>query len=273
MTNITPNPTSIDSKRRTGTIGSMRKLGVSFLDILAPPICDACDRPLRDCNERLCSDCWAEFRKLISIEYCRTCGDLRGPHLLIAGQCANCRLKKPGHLRFDAFACVGRYDGPMRELILRIKHRFTLDHLLGQWLGARLQNAAFSDSIDYWIPVPSHWFRRLRRGFQPTRLLAETATKQLVGELKPILKMRRHVPEFHRYRISATARRMAIKGAFKVSRGVELSGKCVCLIDDVMTTGATLAEAAKTLRTAGAKKICVAVVAKTAPEQAVISEH
>src|SRR5690606_39922876 len=71
------------------------------------------------------------------------------------------------------------------------------------------------------------------------------------------------VPEFHRYGLSPTARKKAVDGAIALRRGRSCKGKAVCLIDDVMTTGATIGEAARAVRAAGASAVYVAVVART----------
>lgn len=233
-------------------------------NLLQPPVCHVCGNPIQDQSEQLCAGCWRDTTEIVAGERCSTCGESRGPHLLIDGQCGSCRSRAGGgHVRFDGVACVGRYDGPLRTLILAFKQHFVLDEVLGRLLASKLAATPFAADVDAWIPVPSYWTRRLRRGFQPSMLLARAALHHRDAAPSAVLRLRRWVPEFHRYHLSKSARSKAISGAFAVSKGLDVSGKSVCLIDDVMTTGTTLAEAARTLRRAGAVAVYVAVLAKT----------
>ncbi|HPF41126.1 MAG TPA: double zinc ribbon domain-containing protein [Phycisphaerae bacterium] len=240
----------------------MRTLGA----LIQPPLCHVCDEPIDRQSDQLCRQCWMEIAELVGGDRCRRCGESRGPHLLIDQQCGACRSSAKGHVRFDGVACVGHYQGPLRSLILSFKRRFVLDDVLGRLLADKLSSAPFVSKIDLWVPVPSHWLRRLRRGYQPSMLLARAALRRLGVAPSAALRLRRWVPEFHRFHLSKTARRDAIAGAFSVVKAAEIQARSVCLVDDVMTTGATLAEAARSLRRAGAAAVYVAVLAKTAPE-------
>ncbi|MCB9854124.1 MAG: ComF family protein [Phycisphaerales bacterium] len=247
---------------RATTTGSLRSIG----NILHPPVCHVCGELIEMQADQLCAGCWREIAERVSGERCSTCGESRGPHLLIDKQCGACRTKARGHVRFDGLACVGHYDGALRSLILGFKRHFVLDDILGRLLADRLSSSSFADAVDLWVPVPSFWLRRVRRGFQPSMLLARAALRERGRAPTPLLRLRRWVPEFHRYHLSRQARSDAIAGAFTIARGRDLRNKSVCLIDDVMTTGATLAEAARTLRAAGAAAVYVAVLARTESE-------
>lgn len=238
----------------------------SVANVIQPPICHVCEAPMACQAEQLCAACWRELAEVVDGRRCRTCGESRGAHLLINHQCGPCRSKLRGHVRFDGVACVGRYDGPLRTLILRFKRHFILDDVLGRLLASKLAATQFAEQIDAWVPVPSHWLRRIRRGFQPSMLLARRALRDRGAAPIPALRLRRWVPEFHRFHLSKSARSEAISGAFSIRRGFDLRDKNVCLIDDVMTTGTTLAEAARVLRRAGASTVFVSVLAKTDPE-------
>jgi len=235
-------------------------------DAVTPHACVACDHLLQVGDKHFCRLCWRDLHRVCSIQYCRRCGETRGPHLLIDGFCSACRKRPAGVRDFDGFACVGGYEGPLREITLRFKQRFTYDALLGQLLNASLDATTFSRDIEYWVPVPSHWLRRLRRGFQPTALLAERVAETRVGNVLPVLRMARMVPEFHRIRITPSARHRVIQGAFAVAEPDRIKDKAICLIDDVTTTGATLCEATHTLKRAGAARVFVAALARTPAE-------
>jgi len=172
-------------------------------------------------------------------------------------------MRSAGVRDFDGFSCVGSYEGPLREVTLRFKQRFTYDALLSELLNASLDATSFRDDVDCWVPIPSHWLRRLRRGFQPTALLAERIARSRQGTVSPVLRMARMVPEFHRFRITPSARHRVIHGAFAVAESARIDNKAICLIDDVTTTGATLREATYTLKRAGAARVFVATLART----------
>ncbi|MFQ5411610.1 MAG: ComF family protein, partial [Phycisphaerae bacterium] len=212
----------------------------------------------------LCDRCAEQMACVVGGSYCSTCGEDRHPHLLIDGSCGACRLRKSKRPSFDRFIRVGRYTGPLRAMILRFKHEIILDELLGEMLADAVQSRIEPHEVDLWVPVPSHWVRRIRRRFQPTALLTSHTARRYGRRASPVLAMTRYVPQFHLNAIrSRPARARAIAGAFRLKRGVRLTGRSVCLIDDVTNTGATLAEAKRTLRAAGARRILAAVLANT----------
>jgi ComF family protein len=110
------------------------------------------------------------------------------------------------------------------------------------------------------VAVPLHWKRRWLRGFNQ----AEHVARQVAASLDvPLIRaLRRIKPAPQHAQPSATARQENIRGAFAASPRASLSGKTVLLVDDVMTTGATAAEASRILRLAGAARVIVAVLAR-----------
>jgi ComF family protein len=195
---------------------------------------------------------------------CATCGEDRGAHLLIEGRCTDCRLCAD-KARYEGFVRVGRYGPTLSRLVLRFKRDFTLDFLLGNMLAAAIGARPEFESVDCWVPIPTHWRTRLIRGYQPTALLAQAIARHTGrGRFVQALSMTRLVRPFHfRQHMSATARAEEIRDAFRVIRPSLIEGQAVCLVDDVSTTGATLLEARRMLRRAGAKAVFAAVVAKT----------
>jgi predicted amidophosphoribosyltransferase len=176
---------------------------------------------------------------------------------------------KNSRLRLDGFARVGRYGGVLKDLVLGFKRHFVLDRLLGQLLSQAIIGRFDPAKVDLWVPVPAHWRRRLSLGFQPTALLTRSAAALLGGQIEPILEARRYVPPFHMQEgMSAADRRAAIRGAFCVASCCRLAGRTVCVVDDVTTTGATLAEARRALQAAGASRIMAAVLARASRDSA-----
>lgn len=239
------------------------KAGGGF-ELVLPASCLGCDTPLSFDSAKLCEACARELLSRTAQAYCRSCGLTAGRHLLVDGKCRACLDRRGGRAGgHDGFVRVGAYGGTLRRLILRFKHEFILD----LFLGTRLRDAIIgagpvAEGVSLWTPIPSHWRRRAVRGFHLTRLLTRTAVRGLPGGVAAVLEMTRHVERFHRG-MSQARRAKAIHGAFRVSTAAQVAGRSVGLIDDVSTTGATLAEAARVLKTAGAARVVVAVLAKT----------
>ncbi|MFH1419079.1 MAG: double zinc ribbon domain-containing protein [Planctomycetota bacterium] len=235
-------------------------------DLLMPRQCAACDRPIEYEAGDLCVECWRDLATVVGGPCCRTCGDDRVEYLLKDRQCTRCRLKQHG-LRFHGFARVGRYDAALKSLVLRFKHRVVLDRLLGRLLADAVRGQFDPGEVDMWVPVPAHWRRRLAVGYQPTHLLSRAAAAAWHGRVEPALVAGRYVPPFHlQPGLSSHARTQAIRGAFRAAKGYRLEGKTVCVVDDVTTTGATLAEARRALIKGGVARLFAAVVAKVSPD-------
>jgi len=108
--------------------------------------------------------------------------------------------------------------------------------------------------------VPTGFFRRLRRGYDHAQLLAVAVARELGTEPAAVLKKVRNTPPLSRIR-DAAHRRAMILGAYRVIDPAAIAGKRILVIDDIITTGATSSECAKTLLTAGAKEVYFAAVA------------
>jgi ComF family protein len=121
------------------------------------------------------------------------------------------------------------------------------------------QSADLQEEIDTFVPVPLHWTRRLKRGYNQTLLLASKISepdKIVSDELVRIRRTRRQSDY-----ISFAKRRKNVEGAFALRSDHCLTGKTVCLVDDVKTTGATLNECSRVLKQAGVAKVYGLVLA------------
>ena len=172
------------------------------------------------------------------------------------GLCALCRRGVQG---FDAAYSFGFYEDALRELI----HVFKYDRVqsLAQPLGRLLALAMPRDgSFDLIVPMPLHWRKRWRRGFNQSGLLArEIARRSGVSSVNALKRVRDTRAQAG---LTNAKRRLNVSGAFRVKRGDGLKGKSVLLIDDVLTTGATAASCARALKMAGAARVTLLTLAR-----------
>ncbi len=194
-----------------------------------------------------------------SISRCRRCGaGLYRPNPF-SDQCAHCMHSD---LRFDQTLAVGNYQGLLKELVVRMKnqHDDVLAYHLGHRMAYELIGHGWTD-VDSVLPVPSHWLRRLNRGFQASEILADQVSRLLQIPLNThALYVAR--PTKKQGMLSETARRKNVRNAFGLRKGSSVKGKSILIIDDVATSGATLSEIARLLKSNGASQVRVAVVAR-----------
>jgi ComF family protein len=151
----------------------------------------------------------------------------------------------------------------MQQAVLRMKRPAfePLTHSMGILLADQVQTWYRDLDVDLIVPVPMHWWRRLRRGAHPAHLLATIVGQSVSLPVhSQLLKCRRKVSKQGTLR--PNERFKNVRDAFCISSAYDITGANVLLIDDIMTTGATASEAARVLRRAGARAVCVAVVAR-----------
>lgn len=200
---------------------------------------------------------------------CILCRDfLGGGRPRICPQCAETlpATTDGGKSHGDFFSlCVSSvyYEKSVREALLRYK--FQGARVYAPAFGTLLASTVYEhlegkyDLLSY---VPLDPLRRRRRGYDQTELLAQQAAAQLRRKCVPLLKKKRGVaPQSGTG--SPERRRANIAGAYRVIDPDAVAGKRILLIDDIVTTGATLSECAKTLLLAGAEDVCCATLART----------
>lgn len=238
--------------------GPVTGVGGRLLDLLLPPHCIACRGPA-DGPGRLCPACWAEV-DFIAPPVCAGCGlpldyDL-GPDAL----CGNCAATPPA---FDRARAVMRYGDVARRLVVGLKHadRTHLAPALGAWLART--GADLVESADVVVPVPLHRRRLIARRFNQCALLGQWVARQ-TGLAVATDVLRRRRPTGSQAGLTRAQRRTNVTGAFEVpaQRRSQVEGRKVLLIDDVLTTGATVDACAATLRRAGADHIGVLTLAR-----------
>ncbi len=172
------------------------------------------------------------------------------------GRCGLCRSGLRG---FDAAYSFGGYGGTLRELIHLYKYGKVapLSAVLGGYL---LRALPRDEAVDFLAPVPLHWRKRWDRGFNQSELLARAVSRSTGIPVRGVL--RRHRATAAQAGLSNTQRRRNVAGAFRCHRPLEVRGKRIVLVDDVMTTGSTAAACARALKSAGAARVMLLTVAR-----------
>ena len=239
----------------------LRRARDRLLDFLLPPRCLACAAPVA-ATGTLCTACWRAVT-FLGAPCCAGCGYPFDFDVGPGGLCGACMAAAP---RFDRARAAMRYDDASRALVLALKHgdRLHLAPPLAQWM--KRAGAELLADTDLQLPVPLHWTRLFARRYNQSALLAQAIAKAggpLV--LADALIRRRRTPS--QGNKNASARRRNVAGAFVVNRPDEIRGKRVVLIDDVLTTGATVEECARILKRAGAVRVDVLTLARVVRAQ------
>ena len=209
-------------------------------------------------RESLCDDCYSDlpFRQMTGCPRC----SVQGVGNIICGAC----LSDPPH--FDETHCAFRYIYPLDRLVQAYKFSANLG-LMPLFADALCRAILASDvaaRTDLVIPLPLARKRLAERGFNQAALLGEKVAKKLgiKFEARGMLRVRETPPQSG---LSREARLKNVRGAFACA--YRLDGRRVAVVDDVMTTGATLSEAAKTLKKSGAAHVSAWVIARVARDE------
>ncbi len=230
------------------------------LDAVVPPACLLC-RETVETPGQLCASCWSSIT-FIAEPQCVQCGVPfsfeTGPETL----CAACIADPP---EYDAARAAMVYDEAARRLVIAFKH---LDRLEGapsfaEWM-IRAGRALLEDD-PLLVPVPLHRWRLLTRRYNQAALLAKAIAEKSGCAWDPLLLRRTKATPSQRG-LSAKGRLRNVSGAFALrpDKSAQIEGRPVVLIDDVLTTGATVNACARLLRHAGASRIGVLTLARVA---------
>lgn len=179
-------------------------------------------------------------------------------------QCGACAAKAP---KWNQARAAIAYDEISRPFILELKHGDRRDGLnvMSNWMA--LAGRDILPETDWLVPVPLHYQRLAARGFNQAAWLTQSIARQ-TGTLALVdaLSRKRNTPS--QGGLTAKQRRRNVAGAFEVrqSRQSRLKGSTVTLVDDVLTTGATLAACTKALQRAGVTRVNVLVLARVVRE-------
>lgn len=221
--------------------------------LLYNPVCRLC-KASGSYGLDICADC---IEDLPRVPYaCRSCATPIDS--ITAELCGACQRKRPP---YDSTHAVFLYEFPISNLVAQFKFQGTISHarLLGRLMASSLKSS-MPDLPEFIIPVPLHTRRISQRGFNQSLELARYLSRCLGVALDDKMVGRaRHTPP--QTGLSERDRRRNVRGVFYVRK--DLQGQHVAIVDDVVTTGSTVSELARTLKRAGAKRVDVWALART----------
>ncbi|MGB0908618.1 MAG: ComF family protein, partial [Maricaulaceae bacterium] len=172
--------------------------------------------------------------------------------------CGRCVVKRPA---YDSARAAFQYDDVSRDFILSFKHGGRTEHI--DMFARQMCRAGqvLLTEADILMPVPLHPKRLIKRRYNQSTLLARSMAQQAGLEVDCDTLYRRRATASQGGK-TATGRRRNVQGAFALREGTDLDGKHIVIIDDVMTTGATLEACAQTLKKGGARRVDALTLAR-----------
>ncbi|OVE77169.1 hypothetical protein BVX99_03345 [bacterium F16] len=227
-----------------------------LLNIVFPDMCPLCSERQPEDGKPICSTCFSD----LSIIHGRTCTKCGGPLLTEHARCREC-TDSP-RVWWQSAVSAFCFDGLSREAVHRFKYHgdvslipFLSDACISAW------NERCPDkTVDCIVPVPLHWLRKLRRGYNQSEMICTEISQALSAPMIRAVKRVRWTPP--QAQLSKSKRQNNLKNAFLVSNQERIRGKSLLLVDDVMTTGSTLNECSRQLVKAGAAEVNILTIAR-----------
>ena len=218
------------------------------------PVCHVCRKETSDSDAYLCPVC-TENVLYVQPPYCRGCGgELDG----VLEFCSKCMAS--GERPWRNAVAVFRMEKVGADLVHSFKYSnsFELAVLLGKMACRALENSDFN--FDAVVPVPLHWSRQIIRGYNQSELLADVIAREYGVKMEKLILRSKYTPK--QALLKRNKRKNNLVGAFSSIKGANYKNRSILLVDDVMTTGATLTEATKVLLSAGVAEVNVLVLAR-----------
>ncbi|MEL6291830.1 MAG: ComF family protein [Pseudomonadota bacterium] len=247
------------SERKLGPlVDRLRNAWIFFLDLIVPPTCLGCQAPLAT-PDSVCPACWRSIN-FIRQPLCDRLGKPLG--FAPTGETVSAEaLRNPPD--FDRARAAAEHQGTARQLVLALKYhdRHETRRLLGRWM--ELAGRELIADCDLIIPVPLHRLRFLQRRFNQSALLANEIARHSEKSVRYGALIRRKRTR-QQTRLTLRQRQDNLRGAFAVPERYRrmIHGQRILLIDDVLTSGATVNACARVLRRAGATSVDVLTVTR-----------
>lgn len=225
----------------------------TVLDVFLPHHCLLCNQ--QNVNARLCQGCRRDLPWLGPA--CRRCAL---PLPMAVESCGHCLSKSPS---FDYCRAAFCYASPVDRLIGQLKNqgRLSAGRLLCDLLVDGIHASAAPTSMpDLIAPVPLHWQRQLKRGFNQASFIAERLAGELNIRLTAIAKRHHATPK--QQQLNRKQRLQNLRNAFVID-AARVADRHVVIVDDVITTGATAEALSRQLKQAGARQVDVWALART----------
>ena len=236
--------------------------------------CRLCDELVADARRvPICDHCVSQFQPILP-GYCEKCGlpatfDPEFPKE--TAYCADCQEHRFG---FDLARSYGYYEGTLSRAVVLLKHEEI--EPLGQWFANRLAELMQAQgermAADVIVPVPLHRQRSRERGYNQVDLVGRPLAKRWRLPYRPELLVRAK-PRPEKHLLRSEERWEAVRGAFAMRDGGPVDNLRILLLDDVMTTGATLDACSRALREAGAKSVLGLTIARAGRPLSSLAEH
>ncbi len=221
-----------------------------------PEVCPACLRRAAKFGSACCNHCSTRLGEL-PIPRCRGCGGAVDGPLELCGECL-AGDERPWRLAVSAYG----FSGYLRELVHRFKYRgaTALTSMFANAMAANWRRHAETVQVDAVVPMPMHPWKEFARGYNQACLLAERVADELDLPIGHDLRRRRWSRS--QTQLDFAARRGNVRDLFEVSSRNRVEGVHILLVDDVLTTGATLEAATRVLLAAGAASVGVLTLAR-----------
>ena len=222
-------------------------MGFNLLDLIFPKRCVSCGT----FGKYICNRCFSKI-EFVERPICPIC-----QRQAIGGKI---HPKCTGKFRLDGLAVACRYKGPIKFAIQKVKYKWVYDieKILVDILASQIWKFDLPQN-SILVPIPLHKKRKNWRGFNQAEILAKTLAKKFkVGYSDSLIRM---IETRTQVGLTREERKLNVKGAFKIKENSKVSAKNILLVDDVYTSGATMMEATKVLKQAGAGNVWAMAVA------------